>query len=173
MMHNRIMRPFIRSLGLGAAIFAATTVLSVTPAFGLGLFEFRIGNFYAANVYENTRCKMNFQGRLHVGRYMEDDFVARGHYFKIWIMGDDTFNDDWVAGPYELRHGNGYRVGAGDATWWHFFEIPRGRLNEDDTWGDRGDEIYAIIRLVSAQGGWLRTTRSQNVYNDFGKDCSR
>jgi DNA-binding CsgD family transcriptional regulator len=80
---------------------------------------------------------------------------------EVRIYGDDAGTDPVIYGPHSFRRVNGLvATDFGVVLDLRWQEPPGGWMNEDDSWTNRGDEIYAKATWVDGDGGTISTTSS-------------
>jgi hypothetical protein len=88
-----------------------------------------------------------------------EGYLWNGARIEIRIYGDDPGSDSVIFGGYLYTRGNGLvATDFGVVLDLYWQESPGSWLNEDDSWGNWTDEIYARATWVDADGGTLRTT---------------
>ncbi|GIH25728.1 hypothetical protein Aph01nite_40380 [Acrocarpospora phusangensis] len=88
-----------------------------------------------------------------------EGYLGNGARIEVRFMGDDPGTDSVILGPVTfVRSSTGLSVGP-EGIRLHFLSQEAGGsfLNEDDSWGNRVDEVYVNARFVDATGATIRT----------------
>lgn len=154
-----------RAVVLGALGLAGTLGLSATPAgAAIGPVEAKlranpIATDYAVSVF----------GHVKITQAEAQGLIDSGHRIVVRVWGEDTFDDDFLLGPYVLsetsvRYGH-IRATAQGLAFGQYQRVNRGELDEDDDPGPGGlrDELYAGVRLVSSNGTTIRSVETNRL----------
>jgi hypothetical protein len=96
---------------------------------------------------------------LPMNRIDAEGYLWNGAQIVVRIYGDDPGTDSVIYGPKLYVRTNGLvATDFGVVLNLYWQEPPGSWMNEDDSWGNRGDEIYARATWVDADGGTLTTT---------------
>lgn len=94
-----------------------------------------------------------------MNRLDAEGYLWNGALIEVRVYGDDPGRDVVIHGPNLYRRTNGLvATDFGVVLDLYWQEPPGSWMNEDDSWGNRGDEIYARATWVDADGGTLQTT---------------
>jgi hypothetical protein len=90
-----------------------------------------------------------------------EGYLWNGARIEIRAYGDDPGSDSVIYGPYHYWLFSGLvATDFGVVLDLYWQEPPGSWMNEDDSWGNWSDEIYAKATWVDADGGTLQTTSS-------------
>jgi hypothetical protein len=90
-----------------------------------------------------------------------EGYLWNGARIEIRAYGDDPGTDSVIDGPdYYLYYNGLVATDYGVVLDLYWQEPPGSWMNEDDSWGNWTDEIYAHAKWVDADGGTLQTTSS-------------
>jgi hypothetical protein len=88
-----------------------------------------------------------------------EGYLWNGARIEIRVYGDDPGTDPVIYGPVHYWRTNGLvATDYGVVLDLYWQEPPGSWMNEDDGWGNRGDEFYAKATWVDADGGTIWTT---------------
>ena len=95
-----------------------------------------------------------------MNRIDAEGYLWNNARIEIRIYGDDPgSNDRVIYGPNLYWRINGLvATDYGVVLDLYWQEPPGSWMNEDDSWGNRGDEIYARATWVDGDGGTIQTT---------------
>jgi hypothetical protein len=94
-----------------------------------------------------------------------------GYRFTWRLWGDDPFSDDLIWGTsYYAPAPTSYEARADGLYFYSRLDVPKSWLNEDDSWTDNRDEIYAGVRLLNVNVSTytnIRTAETNRVTGYF------
>jgi hypothetical protein len=94
-----------------------------------------------------------------MNRIDAEGYLWNNARIEVRVYGDDPGSDSVIYGPKLYWRINGLvATDYGVVLDLYWQEPPGSWMNEDDSWGNRGDEIYAKATWVDGDGATLQTT---------------
>jgi hypothetical protein len=142
-----------------AGIVAAATVASVglpaAPA------DAAVGSMSAKlTVSKNyQRYSVDVKGLIKMTPAEAQNMVSQGYRVNWKLWGSDPVWDDFLFGPDPASI-----IATSQGLEYHGVRVTTGgMLDEDDSWTDEHDELYAGVRLVKPNGSTVKSTTSNEV----------
>jgi hypothetical protein len=158
------------AIGLGPGVAPASAAPAQSP--GTNLYVYK-------DPASSGNYRVTVKGVIPMNEYDAHGFInnintgERPGGIEYNLIGDDDSNDHGLDGGHWFPGagrgpGPGYLVAESDGI--HFLReivVPFNTLNEDDGVFDDGDEVYAYVRFVDADGG-VRRLYTNKVSGMFG-----
>jgi hypothetical protein len=118
------------------------------------------------------RWSVDVSGVIPMTQAQAQTLINSGHKVQWRLWGDDPVFDDFLFGPDPMSIATSAgALGLSGTTQGLWFKGARvttgGTLNEDDTFPDYHDELYAAVRLLNSSNGIVRCGKSNNVGGRF------
>lgn len=140
------------AIGIGAAAPADAVIGSMSASLAMS----RNGQFL-----ENV----NVSGNVAMTQAEAQNLINSHYRLVSRLWGDDPISDDFLFGPNEITGLSATPQGL------HFEDLPlqinRRFLNEDTSFFDNHDEVYAGVRLLTPAGATLRSRETNRVGGYF------
>ncbi len=145
---------------LVTALLAASTVaVSASPAnAAVGSMSAKLG---VAKNYQ--RYSVDVRGVVKMTQTEAQNMINQNYRVTWKLWGSDPVWDDYLFGPDPAS-----LIATSKGLEFHGARVTTGSmLDEDDSWTDERDELYAGVRLVKPNGSTLRSTESNQYWGYF------
>jgi len=150
--------------GRTVALAAATIAMTIAPAAPAGASAAKL----SVNRYLPGTYTVSVDGVFTMTQGQAQGLINNGYRIEYRLWGDDTDFDDLLLGPIFLTRPPGGLSATPLGLEFHRFGHLRGsQLNEDDSFFDRHDELYAVVTLKNSTGTAVRAFGTNHVEGYF------
>ena len=157
---------------IGAATLGMIAVAPANAATGCSLPQLSSFSPHLTVARNFQRWSVDVSGVIPMTQAQAQALINAGHKVQWRLWGDDPVCDDFLFGPdpMSIATSSG-ALGLSGTTQGLWFKGARvttgGTLNEDDTFPDYHDELYAAVRLLNSSNGLVRCGKSNIVGGRF------
>jgi hypothetical protein len=170
---NDLAKEIEMNLKLRTAIAALIAALSVAVTIDASPANAALGSMSASltiEPYGASYYKVYVEAVVRTSSQAEASQLYNSGYRFAWrLWGDDPVSDDLISEVFHYDGGSYYARPDG-LYYYKRLDVPKSWLNEDQSWTDNRDEIYAGVRLLNTSVSTyvnVRTAETNRVSGYF------
>ena len=157
---------------LGAATLGVIAVPSANAATGCPIPHFSTFAPHLTVARNFQRWSVDVSGVIPMTQAQAQSLIAAGHKVQWRLWGDDPVFDDFLFGPDPMSVASSAgALGLSSTVQGLWFKGARvttgGTLDEDDSFFDHHDELYAAVQLLNSSNAIVRCGKSNVVGGYF------
>ncbi|GIH97428.1 hypothetical protein ACFFMN_28830 [Planobispora siamensis] len=142
---------------LAAASVAAVAAIGLTTTPAQAATEITAQLEIGFNTGVPAARTITLSVHVPMNEYDANGYLIHGGRIQVRFYGSDPGTDQVIYGPITWYRGDhGLTAGPDGIRLNYTWEVPQGSfLNEDDSFGNRGDEVYITAKFIDGDGGTI------------------